>query len=65
MEKINRGITQSQGAYSDAMKKLSEGRGNLVAQTEKLRKLGAKVGKTISEKLISQSDPFEAEISNE
>jgi DNA recombination protein RmuC len=39
--KVGRNLEQTQGAYGDAMKKLSEGRGNLVRRAEKLRELGA------------------------
>jgi DNA recombination protein RmuC len=36
----------------DAMKKLSEGRGNLVAATERLKKLGAKATKELPKKML-------------
>lgn len=43
--------------YVDAMKKLSDGRGNLVSQAEKIKQLGAKVdkSKSISPLLIDRS----------
>lgn len=43
--------------YAEAMKKLSDGRGNLVSQAEKIKQLGAKVdkSKSISQLLIDRS----------
>jgi DNA recombination protein RmuC len=38
------------------MKKLSQGRGNLVTATEKLKELGAKNSKQIPSKLLERSE---------
>jgi DNA recombination protein RmuC len=54
--KVGRNIEQTQGAYGDAMKKLSEGRGNLVRRAEKLRELGAKASKQMDQRLIERSE---------
>ncbi len=51
MEKIGNNLQITQNSYSDAMGKLSEGRGNLIRSTEKLRELGARASKKIPEKL--------------
>ena len=37
------------------MKKLSEGRGNLVDKAEKIRELGARTNKTLNPKLVERS----------
>ena len=41
------------------MKKLSEGRGNLVVSTEKLKKMGAKATKQLPASLLDQALPDE------
>ncbi len=64
MEKIGNNLRTTQNTYSDAMKKLSEGRGNLVNATERLRKLGAKATRELPKKMLdkeSQSDSFSEE----
>lgn len=52
MEKLGNNLRLSHNSYRDAMSKLSEGRGNLVRSTEKLRELGAKASKQISQNLL-------------
>ncbi|WP_258101929.1 DNA recombination protein RmuC [Marinoscillum pacificum] len=54
--KVGQNIKQTQGAYQDAMKKLSEGNGNLVRRTENLRALGAKTFKQIDQRLVDRSE---------
>lgn len=64
MEKIGNNLRITQNTYSDAMKKLSEGRGNLVSATERLRKMGAKATKTLPKQLLENempSDEFQEE----
>ena len=56
MDKINRGLNAAQVAYGEARKKLSEGRGNLVNQTEKLKKLGAKAEKSIPPQFLGNNE---------
>ena len=41
-------INTTKGTYDDAMKKLTEGKDNLVRKTERLRELGAKTSKKIN-----------------
>lgn len=53
--KIGRHLSQTQNAYSEATKKLSEGSGNLVRRTEELRKLGAKTNKRIPHELLTDA----------
>jgi DNA recombination protein RmuC len=44
------------GTYEGAMKKLSEGTGNLIRRTENLKKLGVNPSKGINSKLIDRSE---------
>jgi len=53
MESIGDHLNKADNAYRDAVSKLSTGRGNLIGQAEKLRKLGLDVKETISDKFIS------------
>lgn len=53
LEKIGVNLNRSQGAYDNAMKKLSEGRGALTTSAEKLRELGAKTNKSLSNELLN------------
>jgi DNA recombination protein RmuC len=52
MEKIGNNLRLTQNSYRDAMSKLSEGRGNLVRSTEKLKEMGAKATKQLPQKLL-------------
>jgi DNA recombination protein RmuC len=64
MEKIGNHLKTTQNTYSEAMKKLSEGRGNLISSTERLRKMGAKTTKELPKKLLEnelQHDEFAEE----
>jgi len=44
------------GTYESAMKKLSEGTGNLVRRTEKLKELGVNPSKSINPRLVDRSE---------
>lgn len=52
---IGKKMDDAKKGYSDAMNKLSEGKGNLVRRVEVIRELGAKASKNISEKLLDRS----------
>ena len=54
MEGIGKNIKLSQDAYDKAFNKLSTGRGNLAVTAEKIKKLGAKTGKQIDQKLLNE-----------
>jgi len=54
MESIGKNIKQSQGAYDNAISKLTEGNGNLTKTAEKIKSLGAKANKQIDQKYISE-----------
>lgn len=56
LQKIEKGIHQSQSAYSSAFNKLSSGKGNLVNRTNKLKILGAKANKALSSEIIEKSN---------
>ena len=45
-------MKQAQGAFDDANGKLSNGRGNLVGQAQKLKQLGVKPSKSLPPALV-------------
>ena len=49
LKKIGNSITQLQTNYDAAVNKLSSGKGNLLSRAEKIKKLGAKTSKNISD----------------
>lgn len=56
LDELGRNLDKSCEAYSQARKRLSEGRGNLVKRTQDLQKLGAKTKKHIADELIEQAE---------
>ena len=54
--KVGNNLNTTKNTYDDAMKKLTEGKDNLVRKTERLRELGAKTSKKINSKLIERSE---------
>lgn len=54
MHKIKKSITQTHDAYTLAMNKLQDGRGNLVSYAEKMRTLGAKASKSLPDQLKNE-----------
>jgi len=56
MESIGKNIKQSQGAYENAISKLTEGNGNLTRTAEKIKSLGAKANKQLDQKYLEQDD---------
>lgn len=54
--KVGEQMDRAKGTYSDAMKKLSEGQGNLINRVEKLKQLGAKTSKQQNEKLLKRAE---------
>ncbi len=63
MESIGKNIKQSQGAYDNAINKLSEGAGNLTKTAEKIKNLGAKANKQLDQKYIEIGDDEETLLS--
>ncbi len=49
-------LDQAKGSYVDAMKKLSEGSGNLVNRAEKIKKLGAKATKSLPPAILNRAE---------
>lgn len=54
--KVGSNIDSTKKTYSNAMKKLVDGKDNLVRKSERLRELGAKASKKINSKLIDRAD---------
>ncbi len=61
MEVIGKHISNADKAYDSAMKKLSQGRGNILGRTEKLRELGAKASKELPRELLEDSGSIDDE----
>jgi DNA recombination protein RmuC len=57
-------IDSAKGSYTDAMKKLHEGSGNLVSRTEKIKKLGAKATKSLPQSLLDRTDDEPEELTD-
>jgi DNA recombination protein RmuC len=60
LEAVGKSLRSADVSYSSAMKKLSEGRGNLVRQVEMLKQLGIRTGKQISRNLLDVSGADES-----
>jgi len=56
MQSIGKNIKTLEGTYDSAMNKLSEGRGNLLRQTESLKEMGVKTSKSLPVALIQKND---------
>jgi DNA recombination protein RmuC len=56
LSQVGRQIDQVKNSHAEAMKKLSEGSGNIVRRIEKLKTLGAKANKSIPRQLLDSSD---------
>ena len=54
--KVGSNIDSTKKTYSNAMKKLVDGKDNLVRKSERLKELGAKASKKINSKLIDRAD---------
>lgn len=52
LQKVGAALGEGQKQYEDAMRKLTLGRGNLVRQTEDLKRLGAKASKSLPAPLL-------------
>ncbi|MGV3346647.1 DNA recombination protein RmuC [Enterobacteriaceae bacterium LUAb1] len=57
MSAIGLSLGKAQESYQLAMKKLAEGRGNLIAQTEAFRQLGVEVKRPIHSHLVNNAMP--------
>ncbi|TBH74864.1 DNA recombination protein RmuC [Aquirufa nivalisilvae] len=61
MEDVGKHIKKAEDAHSNAVNKLSTGKGNLVTRAEKLHKLGIKSTKKLNQGLIQEEDSDEEE----
>lgn len=52
---VGKRMDEAKGAYSLAMGKLAEGKGNLVSRAEKIRALGAKTNKSLPDNLLQRA----------
>jgi DNA recombination protein RmuC len=59
MESIGKGIRSADQSYASAIKKLSEGPGNLVRQVEMLKKLGIRTTKSLPKNLLDTAEADE------
>jgi DNA recombination protein RmuC len=56
LEDVGDKLNKAHASYEDAHKRLSSGKGNLVGRTQKLKALGAKAKKSISQPLLDQAE---------
>ena len=61
MSSIGQNLDKAQESYRQAMKKLAEGRGNLIAQTEGFRQMGVEIKRPINPRLVEQAQPGDDE----
>lgn len=59
LEAVGKSLRSADQSYGAAMKKLTEGRGNLIRQVEMLRQLGVKSTKSLPAKLLDSADAEE------
>jgi len=57
--KVGVTLDATKKSYQEAMGKLTDGKGNLVSQTERLKELGAKAKKSINQKLLDRAGGLE------
>ena len=57
LKTVGKHIERADKEYHNAVKLLSQGRGNLVSQAENIKRLGLKTKKSISQDLIDSSSP--------
>ncbi len=62
MEVLGDSLRKSSQNYDGAMKKLADGRGNLIRQVELLKKLGLPTSKSIPKKLLDRADVDQEEL---
>ncbi len=56
LTKVGRKMDDAKSEYKGAMNKLVEGRGNIVASMQKLKKMGAKAKKSIPERILKRGE---------
>ena len=63
LESVGKNLRAADQSYGTAMKKLSEGRGNLVRQVEMLKELGVRATKALPRTLLDRSEAREISLS--
>ena len=63
MELIGDSLRKTDKHYEEAMKKLADGRGNLIRRVEMLKELGIRTSKSIPRNLLDRADVDQAELS--
>jgi DNA recombination protein RmuC len=63
MELIGDSLRRTDQNYENAMKKLADGRGNLIRQVELLKQLGLRTNKSIPKNLLDRADVNQEELS--
>lgn len=63
LESVGKNLRAADQSYGTAMKKLSEGRGNLVRQVEMLKELGVRTTKALPRTLLDRSEAGEISLS--
>jgi DNA recombination protein RmuC len=58
---VGKKMEDARGSYSEAMKKLHEGSGNLVNRAEKMKQLGAKATKNLNQGLLDRANEISIE----
>jgi len=61
-KKVGGQINALQNTYQEAHKKLTSGKGNLIRQTEMLKRLGSKAQKSISDKYLLENEEQKADL---
>ena len=59
LEAVGKNLRNADQSYSNAMKKLSEGRGNLIRRVEMLKELGVRTGKSLPRNLLDVAEADE------
>jgi len=59
LEAVGKSLRGADQSYTNAMKKLTEGRGNLIRQVELLKQLGIRTSKQIPRALLDDAEPEE------
>ncbi len=57
MERLGSQLDTAKKSYDEAWNSLKQGKGNLIAQTEKFRELGVRVKKELPRYLVEEADP--------
>jgi DNA recombination protein RmuC len=56
LTKLGQQINTAQKTYQDSMNKMVEGRGNLISQVERLKKLGSKTKKELDSRIVDRAN---------